>query len=423
MIKMIRKNMPIRAKLSAVFLLSTAIIFCVNLYIFTGINSMMEKVDNSYYSNAELMELESTLESLRVNLREYLSTKSSDSMENFYDSQDEYRKLVEKLNEKVYGNSSSIMEKDIRNMSENYLLLASKAVDAKRGRNIEEYTQYYRESEAIYEFIYTYIYSLNTAQFQSNTVHYEKLMGSLGYAETVSIVIMVMVAFLNMSMLYILTANIIDPLESLLTSARLKYLQAQINPHFLFNTLNAGAQLAMMESADRTYTYIQNVADFFRYNLKNDNNISTIGDEIDLVDNYMFILNVRFSNELIYEKDIDESLLGVQIPSMILQPIIENAVNHGLRDVAHDKKIRLTVTKEDDNILIIVSDNGVGMSQVQIDAIMSGHAMHSGQERDSNGIGLNNVISRLRMFYNKEDVIEITSVEESGAEVVIYIPT
>ena len=156
MIKMIRKNMPIRAKLSAVFLLSTAIIFCVNLYIFTGINSMMEKVDNSYYSNAELMELESTLESLRVNLREYLSTKSSDSMENFYDSQDEYRKLVEKLNEKVYGNSSSIMEKDIRNMSENYLLLASKAVDAKRGRNIEEYTQYYRESEAIYEFIYTY---------------------------------------------------------------------------------------------------------------------------------------------------------------------------------------------------------------------------------------------------------------------------
>ena len=96
----------------------------------------MEKVDNSYYSNAELMELESTLESLRVNLREYLSTKSSDSMENFYDSQDEYRKLVEELNEKVYGNSSSIMEKDIRNMSENYLLLASKAVDAKRGRNM-----------------------------------------------------------------------------------------------------------------------------------------------------------------------------------------------------------------------------------------------------------------------------------------------
>ena len=91
--------------------------------------------------------------------------------------------------------------------------------------------------------------------------------------------------------------------------AQLMTLQAQINPHFLFNTLNAGAQLAMMEGADKTTEFIENMADFFRYNIKKMNQDATILEEIHLVDNYIYIMNVRFTGEIHFEKEVDETVL------------------------------------------------------------------------------------------------------------------
>ncbi|MBQ5675913.1 MAG: histidine kinase, partial [Lachnospiraceae bacterium] len=126
-------------------------------------------------------------------------------------------------------------------------------------------------------------------------------------------------------------------MENHLKDAQLKYLQAQINPHFLFNTLNAGAQLAMMEDANRTYEYIQKVAELFRYNIKKSNEIVTLREEIDLIDNYIYILNVRFSGEIQYIKQIEEAVKDkldeITLPGMILQPIIENSVNYGIRNI------------------------------------------------------------------------------------------
>ena len=112
-------------------------------------------------------------------------------------------------------------------------------------------------------------------------------------------------------------------MENHVKDAELKYLQSQINPHFLFNTLNAGAQLAMMEGADRTSTYIQRVADFFRYNIKKNKDVVTLKEEIELVDIYIYIINVRFAGEIQFTKEIDEGLLDTKIPSMIIQPIVE----------------------------------------------------------------------------------------------------
>ncbi|WP_242824257.1 histidine kinase [Pseudobutyrivibrio ruminis] len=95
-------------------------------------------------------------------------------------------------------------------------------------------------------------------------------------------------------------------MENHVKDAELKYLQSQINPHFLFNTLNAGAQLAMMEGADRTSNYIQRVADFFRYNIKKNKDVVTLKEEIELVDIYIYIINVRFAGEIQFTKEIDE---------------------------------------------------------------------------------------------------------------------
>ena len=150
-------------------------------------------------------------------------------------------------------------------------------------------------------------------------------------------------------------------METHLKDAQLKYLQSQINPHFLFNTLNAGAQLAMMEGADRTVEYIRNMADFFRYNVKKSSETVKLSEEIELVDSYMYILNVRFAGEILFEKDIDEELLNVMVPSMIIQPLVENSIKYGIKDLEPGEgKVTLSVYREDKMCCIRVSENGIG---------------------------------------------------------------
>ena len=212
-------------------------------------------------------------------------------------------------------------------------------------------------------------------------------------------------------------------MESHLKDAKLKYLQAQINPHFLFNTLNAGAQLAMMEGADKTYEYVQTVADFFRYNVKGKKNEVTIGEEVTLVDNYIRILNVRFSGDIGYEKLVDNRLLKAEMPNMILQPIVENAVNHGIREMGNKGKITLKVYRQDNFICISIGDNGKGISKENIDRILNGSWERKQDQNDNNGIGMDNVISRLRLFTENEDAVEIKSEgENKGCEVIIRLP-
>jgi sensor histidine kinase YesM len=130
-------------------------------------------------------------------------------------------------------------------------------------------------------------------------------------------------------------------MQTRMREAELKSLQAQINPHFLFNTLNAGAQLAMMEGADKTTEFIRNMADFFRYNIKSIDKDVSLDEELSLVDNYIYILNVRFDGEIHYHKETDDTLGAIRVPSMILQPIVENAVNYGIRDIDWEGHITL----------------------------------------------------------------------------------
>lgn len=211
-------------------------------------------------------------------------------------------------------------------------------------------------------------------------------------------------------------------MEGHLKDARLKYLQAQINPHFLFNTLNAGAQLAMMEGADRTYDYVQKVAQFYRYNMKKSEETVTVAEEVEMVDSYIYILNVRFAGDIHYEKHIDDSLLDMEMPGMILQPIVENCVNHGIREMGDKGVILLSLYKKEDRVCISVQDNGVGMSAETIDKVLSGAYRDEDMVSGGNGVGMDNVISRMRLFTGNENVMTVKSEGEGmGTEVCIYL--
>jgi two-component system sensor histidine kinase YesM len=212
--------------------------------------------------------------------------------------------------------------------------------------------------------------------------------------------------------------------ENLLKDAQIKYYQAQINPHFLFNTLNTGQQLAMMEDAEKTYLFMKSTAAFFRGQLRGNGAESTIKEEIDLIDHYIYIMNVRYSGEIQLNKKIDPEALDIQFPGMVLQPIIENSLRYAFVDPNYEKIIDLSIEKTDTECRIVIRDFGIGINSETLARIRHGNL--SERKNDlGNGVGLQNVRERLRLRYGNDDVFEVTSSEapaDHGTTVTIRIP-
>lgn len=226
-------------------------------------------------------------------------------------------------------------------------------------------------------------------------------------------------------------------MQALYTNAQLKALQSQINPHFLFNTLNTGSQLAMMEGADKTCTFLERVADFFRYNIQQQNHIVTLDEELNLVDNFVYIMQVRFGSRLEFIKEIPDEKLNVFIPKMTLQPLVENCIKHGLTNTKGI--VRLKIQFQNRFIEIKISDNGEGMeSEIREnvlksvekgefklpDELLKKEFPFEDNMNKQNGTGLINVFSRLKLYYHKDNTFDILINDEGkkGTTFVIRIP-
>lgn len=212
---------------------------------------------------------------------------------------------------------------------------------------------------------------------------------------------------------------------SLLKEAELKSLQSQINPHFLYNTLNAAAQLAIIEGADKSSEFIENIAHLFRYNLKNIDELTTLGEEVQYVKNYMQILKTRFGSRIDFYTNIDEAALNIMIPRIVIQPIVENAYIHGLQHLERNGEIHLNVKLQNSCINIEVIDNGMGMDSSYIDSLLSFKEDSSIEKRHATGIGISNVMQRLQSLFNIEDCKDLISIESQigqGTKVVLRIP-
>ncbi len=425
-----KEPLSVQAKLIMFFFVTSVLVIAVNIIMFVNINRAIESMNRVYYTNFLINEAKDALDNVQSSMTEYLNTKSTYAMESYFDAEQLYKDRLNELAGQNNGGDLGIMLSNISTLSDTYLKYTSRTIQAKRGRVVEKYKQSYDSAEEIYGYINSYIYSLNNERFKLNSRNYTGLMSSFRSLELITLSVLVIMSVFNIIVTGLFTKNIMDPvrerqimMETHLKDAELKYLQAQINPHFLFNTLNAGAQLAMMENADKTYEFIQNMAAFFRYRIKGQDNAATIAQEIGLVDNYIYILNVRFSGEIHFEKDVDESCVEAPIPGMVLQPIVENAVNYGVRNIDREKLITLSVFREDDIIKVRVSDNGAGMTAERIEEVMSGTVGEEPGMKDSNGVGLPNVIARMRLYYGREDVLEIESEgKDKGTTVTLFIP-
>lgn len=481
------EDLPIGRKILLAFAITSFAMFIMNLFMYWQVNKTIKKIDQIYASNVNLNNLEDAFSSVQEDMYAYLTVKSSSSLENYYRSEQIYRDKLEQLNNRITDNEMLLLEKNIREMSETYLIVSGQAVQAKRGRNVEKYKEAYEETLDLYEYINSCIYELNNLHFGNNASSYVVLTKSLRLMEILSSLILVIITFLNCIVLTVISRNIASPLarlsesavlvgegnfdveipqiytqdevgvvtkafnkmvhslkihmektkesmekerkmkerellmETHLKDAQLKYLQAQINPHFLFNSLNAGAQLAMMEDAEQTCLFIESMADFFRYNVKKVSESSTLREELDVVDNYIYILNVRFAGDIHFNKSVDERVLDQKMPSMLLQPIVENAVNHGIRNVEWEGKIHLEVKKDGDYVRIRVADNGRGMTMERIAEVLEGQIKE--KQKNSSGVAMTHVIHRLELYYERKDLLSIHSEGlNKGTEVIVLLP-
>jgi len=200
--------------------------------------------------------------------------------------------------------------------------------------------------------------------------------------------------------------------EKLLMAARVEALASQINPHFLFNTLTSISSL-IRSQPETARTLIVKLSGLLRRLLRSQEHFVTLREELEAIDEYLDIEAVRFGPKLTIEKSIDPASLDVVLPSMLLQPLVENSIKHGLSPKIGEGRILIRSTRQDGHAIIDVIDNGVGVSQTNTEHV---------DLTKGSGIGLRNVNERLRVIYGANYQLQLDSHPGQGTCARIVIP-
>lgn len=207
-----------------------------------------------------------------------------------------------------------------------------------------------------------------------------------------------------------------------LKDAELLALQAQINPHFLFNTLAAGMQLAMAEDAERTADFMEKLSGFIRYTLKSPSRSVLVSDELECVERYVWLLKLRFGERYAFSVDADPAALSAETPALVLQPLVENAVAHGLHDLEEGGAVRVSVCAAEGEVLLEVADTGVGMGRAELESLRAEGSAAGGDGNGGSGIGLRNVMRRVALATGGRGRVDIESAPGRGTTVRVRLP-
>ena len=195
-----------------------------------------------------------------------------------------------------------------------------------------------------------------------------------------------------------------------LNEARLAALSSQINPHFLFNTLNSVASLIRLDP-DQARQVVYKLSKILRRLLRQQDNLTTLGDELSFIDDYLAIEMVRFGDKLRFVKEIEPETLDLLVPSMLLQPIVENSIRHGLSSKVDGGTIRVRSRRLGNHLEIVIEDDGVGIPETRLARMF-----------EQGGIGVNNVNQRLKVLYGDSYRMWIDSRPGEGTSTGIEIP-
>lgn len=207
-----------------------------------------------------------------------------------------------------------------------------------------------------------------------------------------------------------------------LKKSEMRTLQAQIAPHFLYNTLDTIVWLAQTERVDEAVRVTKALSRFFRVSLSQGRDWITMGQEVSHIESYLMIQKVRYRDILDYEIRIDDALLPMQILKLTIQPIVENAIYHGIKHRREGGKIWVEGHADVDRILISVRDNGIGMTRERLCQVRDMLEERTPVNENDMGYGLYNVNKRLKMFYGMEEGLRIVSSEQEGTTVSFHVP-
>ncbi len=195
----------------------------------------------------------------------------------------------------------------------------------------------------------------------------------------------------------------------LLVEARLAALTSQINPHFLFNTLNSVSSL-IRTNPNEARVMVVRLSKVLRRLLRKHENFSTLRDELSFIEDYLSIEVVRFGDKLRFEKDVADDTLDMLVPSMLLQPLVENSIKHGLSSKVEGGTIRIETRRHDSKLHLLVEDDGVGIPEAKLSSVLD------------HGIGVSNVNERLKVLFGNQYRMWIDSQPGRGTRIQIDVP-
>lgn len=200
---------------------------------------------------------------------------------------------------------------------------------------------------------------------------------------------------------YIITLKEKHRMEKQLDDVRLQMLKNQINPHFLFNTLNMIASMAQIEEAETTERMIICMSSLFRYNLKSTDSVMPLERELKVVEDYMYLQQMRFGERLLCSVDCSPDTMEILVPSFALQPLVENAIIHGISGKVQGGKIHIRSWLKGKQLWISVADTGCGIKKEKLEAIL--RALENGEEGHT-GVGIGNIYRRISAMYTDGEV-------------------
>ena len=204
----------------------------------------------------------------------------------------------------------------------------------------------------------------------------------------------------------------------LLKQAEYKALQAQVNPHFLYNSLDTMGSIAAAQRCEPVSILCQALSNIFRYSIDMQDPMSTVGSEIVHLKNYMYVMNVRTHNAVVLDIAVDRSLLSEKVPRLSLQPIVENALQHGFRDTRGVNRVAIRGRREAGQVILDVADNGCGMNAEEVTRLLEG----GGALERSSSIGLGNIHSRIRLLFGDSYGVRVSSVAGQGSTISLTVP-
>ncbi|MFX3636595.1 MAG: sensor histidine kinase [Candidatus Pristimantibacillus sp.] len=426
---------------------------------------------------------EQTQDNLRA-INVYLMDRSEGSLTSYKGQRDELKSLQSSLSAQNTIPTTDLTVRSYRNMLNTYILQEDRILDALSSQSPLAYAPFYEEAEHTAAYIQEEGHHLIDLELSYYQPLYRQILTRTEVMNHWGVAVFILNTVISVMFAYWISLRITRPIKQLVRTAKqisdgnldvsppemstrnefsilseafvhmqnnlkelivkekeslekdrlvkeleLEVLQNQINPHFLFNSLNVLAKLALIEGAEQTSDLTVSMSNLLRYNLRKLDQPVTLRDEVEHAKEYFIIQQARFRERIRFVTEIEEAGLDVLVPTLTLQPILENVFVHGIEGMEEGAVIKLTISCKPDETWVAISDNGVGMSAEVRESLLhydterpsaSVHGDH--RKGHSTGLGTHNVFKRLELFYEQKDMINIHSEPGQGTTVIIRIP-